>query len=59
MRKYIATFDNGHDYFTVEFESEHRAGSKANAEDAKYALRRKHGYGFFRVATLKSVSRYE
>lgn len=57
MRKYLATFDNGHDYFEVEFESEHRAGSKANAEDARWAMKQKYGWG--RKGTLQSVSRYE
>ena len=57
MRKYLATFDNGHDYFEVEFESEHRAGSKANAEDARYTMKQKHGWGC--KGTLRSVSRYE
>ena len=43
MRKYLATFDNGHDYCSIEFESDYRAGSKKNAEDAKSELWRKNG----------------
>ena len=39
MRNYIAQCDNGHEYFCIEFQSEHRAGSKANEEDAKKALK--------------------
>ena len=56
-RKYIAMFDNGHDYFTVEYYSSHRAGSKANAEDAKDAMHRKLGWS--RKARLVSVERYD
>lgn len=42
-RKYIATFDTGTDFTCVEYRSEHRNGSKANAADARHEARRKHG----------------
>lgn len=35
MRKYLAMLDNGHDYTSIEYYSEHRNGSKANLEDCK------------------------
>lgn len=43
-RTYTAFCDNGHDYFSFEFESEHRANSKANKEDAYYAGKRRLGW---------------
>lgn len=33
-RKYLAIWDDGHDYGEFEFYSFHRANSKANIEDA-------------------------
>lgn len=43
IRKYIATFDTGTDFTCVEYSSEHRNCSKANATDARREARRKHG----------------
>lgn len=43
IRKYIATFDTGTDYTCVEYTSEHRARSSANADDARREARHKHG----------------
>lgn len=40
MRKYLAVFDDGHDYISVEFDSEYRAKSKLNEEDAYKALKK-------------------
>lgn len=42
-RKYIATFDTGTDFTCIEYDSEHRARSRANADDARREARRKHG----------------
>lgn len=42
-KKYIATFDTGTDFTCIEYVSEHRARSKANADDARREARRKHG----------------
>lgn len=44
-RWYEASADNGRDYFTFEFKSEHRANSKANKEDANREYKRSHGHG--------------
>ena len=41
--KYIATFDTDTDFACIEYNSEHRNGSKANAADARREARRKHG----------------
>lgn len=43
IRTYIAHCDDGHDFFDCEFESEHRANSKANYEDAKRKINKSHG----------------
>lgn len=38
MRTYLMTYDNFRDYCQMEFSSDHRAGSKANLQDAKNEL---------------------
>ena len=43
-REYIAYTDDGHDFGEFLFDSEHRAGSKANKEDARQEAIRKYGY---------------
>lgn len=43
IHKYIATFDTGTDFTCIEYSSERRNGSKANAADARREARRKHG----------------
>lgn len=43
-RTYEAYADNGRDYFTFTYESEHRNNSKANREDAMKHWHRHHGY---------------
>lgn len=48
MRKYIAIYDNGHDWGEFVFESKHRANSKANLADAEAAYRRRFGARFAR-----------
>ena len=53
-RKYEAYADNGHDYFTFEFYSKHRANSKANIEDAKREYRHKHGRSIKVINTCRS-----
>ena len=42
-KKYTATFDTGTDFTCIEYDSEHRNRSKANAADAIREARRKHG----------------
>jgi hypothetical protein len=44
MRRYLASYDEGHDYGTFEFWSDHRANSKANLEDAKRKAISMYGY---------------
>lgn len=43
-REYIAYTDDGHDFGEFLFNSEHRANSKANKEDARKEAIRKYGY---------------
>lgn len=43
-RTYVACYDDGHDFGEFEFYSGHRAGSKANLDDAKATARRKYGH---------------
>ena len=54
MRKYLADYDDGHDFGTFEFYSEHRANSKANIEDAKSEARKR--YGHARAARIEILS---
>lgn len=42
-KKYIAVFDTGTDYTSIEYVSGHRNRSKANADEARREARRKHG----------------
>lgn len=42
-RKYILIYDTGHDYGEMEFDSQFRANSKNNIQDAKNAMRLKKG----------------
>lgn len=42
-KRYLAHYDTGHDYGEFEFFSSHRAGSRANMEDAKKEARRRYG----------------
>lgn len=51
MRKYIAFYDDGHDYGEFSFSSSHRANSKANLADAKTAAQRK--FGFKRAVCIR------
>jgi len=53
-RKYEAYADNGRDYFTFEFYSEHRAGSKANIEDAQKEYKKKHGHDVKILDTMRA-----
>ena len=43
MREYIASAYDGHDYIFFFFCSNHRAGSKANNQDALTAYKKAHG----------------
>ena len=43
-RQYTATYDDGHDYGSFIYRSEHRNGSKANLEDAYKEFEKHHGY---------------
>lgn len=42
-RTYTAALDNGFHYNDFEYQSEHRAGSKANFDDMMRQYRRKYG----------------
>lgn len=44
MRKYLASMDNGNQTEDFEFYSDHRAGSKANIQDALYAWHKAKGW---------------
>lgn len=43
MRNYIVTYWVGGDHDELEFSSDHRAGSRANREDAMRNIRRRKG----------------
>ena len=53
MRRYMASCDDGHDYFTFEYESEYRNNSKGNLEDARNQYRRKHGNRQFKITSTR------
>lgn len=57
-RRYLAHFDDGHDYHFITFESEARKGSAQNAEDARAAARHQTGKGA-RYWKLLAVERHE
>ena len=57
MRDYIAFYTDGHDNGYFEFASDHRAGSKANREDAFEAAANK--YGWRRARQLEFTSIYK
>ena len=44
MKHYTAIWDDGHDWGEFEFESDHRANSKANIADAKETAQNRYGY---------------
>lgn len=44
MRRYEIYADNGHDGLTIVYYSNHRAGSKANLEDARKELNKRFGW---------------
>lgn len=52
-RIYSAQADTGRDFIEFQFTSSHRAGSKANFEDAKAAYKRRHGYTVKIIRTFK------
>lgn len=54
MRKYLAVYDDGHDFGEFEYYSGHRANSKANLEDAIKEYKRV--YGFRRAQRIEIVS---
>lgn len=53
-RLYRAFYDNGHDYGEFEFYSSHRAGSKANFEDAKNTMMK--NYSYYDVKSMKVLN---
>lgn len=57
MRRYIAGLDiNRHELVDFEFESDHKAGSKANKEDCLREYRKRHGRNAFNsLVEVKSV----
>lgn len=43
-KKYLAIWDDGHDYGEFVFYSRHRANSKKNLEDAMNTYHKRYGY---------------
>lgn len=58
-RKYIANLDDGHDYSSIEFYSDHRAGSRANKLDCQMEITRKYGFRRAKSLIIKDISLYE
>lgn len=59
FRRYLAMYDNGHDRGSFTFESEHRAGTKANKEDAWSAAVWILGFDCTRRVKITKIERYE
>lgn len=51
-RLYIAYCDDGRSYFEFYFYSAHRAGSKANADDAREHYASRHGQRNFKILSV-------
>lgn len=54
-RDYWCSFWVGDDYHEVRFTSTHRAGSKANKDDALHAIRYKKGLAMFYRAQIIDI----
>jgi hypothetical protein len=63
MKKYIAIIDNGRDYCEMAFNSDYRANSKGNTDDALSTYRRAYGRNFFNkgvsVSDVRLAKDYE
>lgn len=57
-RRYLAMYDDRHSYGSFTFESVHRAGCKANKEDAWSAAVRILGYDRARRIKITKIERY-
>lgn len=54
-RLYRGFWDDGHDTGEFEFYSKHRAGSKANLEDAYNSYKKHYGYSRYKAIKITSV----
>jgi hypothetical protein len=52
IRDYTAVIDSGTSYSNFHFESEHKAGSKANFKDCEEAYKRTYGYKPYSVEQI-------
>lgn len=59
IRRYLAMYDDGHDCGSFTFDSVHRAGSKANKEDAWSAAVRILGFNRTMQIRITKIERYE
>lgn len=48
MRKYRASYDDGHDYGEFEYYSDYRKNSKRNYEDMVNEFQKRYGYRRFK-----------
>ena len=53
-RLYRAYADTGRDYVTFLFESEYRANSRKNLDDARHAYFMAHGHSIFVASTART-----
>lgn len=53
MRKYRASYDDGHDYGEFEYYSDYRRNSKKNNEDMIEEFKK--AYGYKRYAQIKNI----
>lgn len=51
-RQYTACCDDGHDYFSFEYYSNHKANSKANEEDARNYYKNQHGNRNYKILNV-------
>ena len=59
QRKYLALYDDGHNFGEFEYYSDSRLNSKANLEDAKREFNRKYGFRRAQRVEIVSTQRWE
>ena len=56
-KRYLAFYDNGHDFGEFTFFSTHRANSRANLDDARHEAAKKWGWRYARAIRITSTVR--
>lgn len=59
IRKYRASYDDGHDFGEFEFYSNHRNGSKQNKANMEKEFIKKYGYKRFTQVTIECIGKID